>query len=997
VELSGTITATELAEIFQLLTTTRKEGTLTVSDGGRKKAIYFSRNGVTLLFEKNKRTRSLGQLLVDYGRLDEVQLRLALARQRDSGKRLGEVVCEMGLVTEADIEELVRSQIEEEIFELLSWRGGTFQFRDEPPPEAPAEAEHSYTSLLFDPNSLLVEAARRMDEWERIGELVRTGREVFRRVEGVQAEVEPELRLPAERVVPLVDGARTAEDILREAQLPKFMVYSVLYRLQEAGALELATPEELSAQAASAIETGDPQRAVALLESAVARAPDNLEFLRNLAKAYDLSADREKAEALYARVVRGYLTQNNTAEAVAILTRMRELAPETPKVLALEVLADLALGDNREAVSKCLSLVHAAEREGQYVEAREVIDRVLAQVPDHAQLREAVADLLARMGDQEGAIREYEEVARLYVSRGRGYYARGVYQRILEIDPQHVEARALVETLGPQLRGARRLRLLAAVAALTLLAILGGWWVKHRLGPGATPGNGTGGRGGTPTGGARGGTSSAGSAGAAVARARALELEGQAKQLAAAGKVSRAIESYERAASLVPAEELATAYRQEAGRLRKLLEQARTQFTHGQELEQAGKYEEARQQYLSLCANYTFAVAEFALALPVLVSSLPQGAQVLVDGTPAGTTPTVLHLPPFKQFTLALLAANHDPWQKALTSDTVGAVVQVLARKAYWSEPFASGVVAGATSAEDRLFVEGGDGVLRALRAEDGGELWQAAHKVQMASSLLVAGEVLVLAGQDGAVVGLAATDGTERWRFQAGDAVKGALAYDDGLGTVFFGALDKNLYGLEARTGVERWRFATGGNVEASPTLTDGLLVCGSLDGSLYALEPGTGRLRWRADAGGPVAARAVRAGGLISFLNLRGEVVGCTLATGEARWRYKLPGPPVTALGLAGGVLCLGTGPRSLVGLDPAAGTVVWQRDVAERVVALEAAGDHLWVGGADGALLCLEGKTGEPVWQAQLEPTAELSLWVAGEKVWAGTAKRLWCFPR
>jgi len=139
------------------------------------------------------------------------------------------------------------------------------------------------------------------------------------------------------------------------------------------------------------------------------------------------------------------------------------------------------------------------------------------------------------------------------------------------------------------------------------------------------------------------------------------------------------------------------------------------------------------------------------------------------------------------------------------------------------------------------------------------------------------------------------------------------------------------------------------------------------------------------------------VAAGGFVSCLNLRGEVVGLTLAGGESRWRYKLPGPPATALGLAADVVCLATGPRSLVGLDPTQGTVVWQGDVTERIVALEATGDQLWVGGADGALLCLEGKTGEPVWQAQLEPTTELALWVDGEKVWAGTARRLWCFPR
>ena len=295
VELSGTITATELAEIFQLLTTSRREGTLTVSDGTRKKSIYFSRDGVTLLFEKDKRARSLGELLVDYGRISEEQLQEALEQHRSTGKRLGEVVQEMGLVGAQGIEDLIRTQIEEEIFDLLSWRGGTFQFRDEAPPEFLTDTEHTYTSLLFDPNSLLMEAARRMDEWEHIGEFIRTGQEVFRRVEGVEPQVEDDLAHASTRVLPLVDGLRPASELLRDARIPKFEVYSVLYRLHETGVLELVPPEELSRLAVEAMDAGEVGRGLSLLESAVAQEPTNLEYIKNLGKAQDVAAGRERA------------------------------------------------------------------------------------------------------------------------------------------------------------------------------------------------------------------------------------------------------------------------------------------------------------------------------------------------------------------------------------------------------------------------------------------------------------------------------------------------------------------------------------------------------------------------------------------------------------------------------------------------------------------------------------------------------------------------------
>jgi len=1000
VELSGTITATELAEIFQLLTTSRKEGTLTVSDGTRKKSIYFSRDGVTLLFDRGKGARSLGQLLVDYGRITEEQLQTALEEQQATGKRLGEVVRETGLVSDEEIEDLVRTQIEEEIFDLLSWRGGTFQFRDEPAPEFLADTEHTYTSLLFDPNSLLVEAARRMDEWERIGEFIRTGEEVFRRREGVEPPVEDDLAHASTRVLPLVDGLRPASELLRVARLPKFEVYSVIYRLYEMGVLELVPPEELSRLAVEAMDAGEVSKGLSLLESAVAQEPTNVAYAKNLGKAHDVAGNRERALELYGLVVRQYLDRGSPGEAEPVLKRMCELAPDSSAVLALEVLAALALGDSSEAVHKCLALLRAAERERSYVEARGVVESVLEAVPDHADLREAVADVLARMGDRRAAVQEYEQVARLQLSRGRGQRALSVYQRILKLDPLNEEARRQVTALGPELGFRRRKTLLALALGVVLVAVVvGGWLVLRPRAPGVT-GGGSGSGPVAPAGpGATGPPAPVIEPGETPEQraARARELAEGAKRLVSEGRLPQALRQWEEAAGLMPDKAAHAEYRRQAETVGRLLEKARTQLNRAQKLEQQGNYEAARKEYLSLCARHDFAVTEFGVTLPIPVTTVPSGAQVLVDGEPRDTTPTVLHLPPFKQFTLALQLPNHGAWSQALSSDTVSAVSVTLPRTPSWSWKSASGLTAGPGAGKGQVFVVSQGGMVRALDAEDGSERWQVRVAGVVAVPPEPAGDVVVLADRSGTLRGLDSATGEERWLFRAGDAVKGVLRYEEALGLIFFGALDKAIYGLEAATGKERWRFATSGNVEASPVLVQGTLLCGSLDGGLYALEAETGRLLWCCDAGGPVATAAVVTEGLVSFANLRDEVVACSLEGGKVLWKYRSPTALATRVHPAAAVVCFATQGGELVGLDSARGTVLWKVKGPERVTSLASAGGRLWVGGPDGSLRCVDGKTGDLLWQAQLDGAVDLPIWVGERRLYVATSKGLWCFLR
>src|SRR5205085_2043478 len=77
--------------------------------------------------------------------------------------RLGEILVSLGAITPRELERQVRFQIEEVVFEMMSWREGYFSFTEGPLSDVPTDA-----MVRIPTEALLMEGARRIDEWSRI-------------------------------------------------------------------------------------------------------------------------------------------------------------------------------------------------------------------------------------------------------------------------------------------------------------------------------------------------------------------------------------------------------------------------------------------------------------------------------------------------------------------------------------------------------------------------------------------------------------------------------------------------------------------------------------------------------------------------------------------------------------------------------------------------------------------------------------------------------------
>jgi hypothetical protein len=239
VTIEGPLRELDIHDVFQLLDLGRKTGMLRITSSLRQNAgtVHFEEGKVTgAVIESNP--HPLGRLLVRSARVSEAEITRARALQdAHPGKRLGERLIEMGVLTRRELDRQVRAQVEEVVFELMSWSEGYFSFEEGVRGQSPAEAE-----FRIAPESLLMEAARRIDEWSRFETRIPHLGVVARLVPDAEADGVLDL-LPAEwEVLAAVDGHRDVRTIAAELGKSDFEVARTLFGLTSAGLVAVQEP-----------------------------------------------------------------------------------------------------------------------------------------------------------------------------------------------------------------------------------------------------------------------------------------------------------------------------------------------------------------------------------------------------------------------------------------------------------------------------------------------------------------------------------------------------------------------------------------------------------------------------------------------------------------------------------------------------------------------------------------------------------------------------------
>jgi len=170
VSLAGRFEEVELAELLHFLALNNRTGkiSLTRHDGH---GLIVVRLGRIVYAASSSVRETFGNILVCRGLVPAETVATALDRQHAAGddRKLGHILVEMGSLTEAQLQDVIKQQTGVVVQELCRWRSGYFRFEVAPVAskgEIGVDAEDLVVADGVPTDQILLEAMTRLDEEE---------------------------------------------------------------------------------------------------------------------------------------------------------------------------------------------------------------------------------------------------------------------------------------------------------------------------------------------------------------------------------------------------------------------------------------------------------------------------------------------------------------------------------------------------------------------------------------------------------------------------------------------------------------------------------------------------------------------------------------------------------------------------------------------------------------------------------------------------------------
>lgn len=238
--LSGDLKTVSLADLLQLISTSGKTGMLSVfrpkgsvSGDIQKKEIYFLAGNIIYATSLGSEDELLGKLILRKRKIYKADLDKAISLQKNSPKRLGAVLFEMGLLSKEEVVGCLEYQIKEIIYNLFGWRSGEFIFLEGKLP--PTDQITTQVNTM----NMVMEGTRRIDEWNQI--------QKFLPGDDVALKVVPNANIKSSKVnvnlddlqtLVLINGERTIPEILELSSIGEFLTSKAIYDLLTLGLVE---------------------------------------------------------------------------------------------------------------------------------------------------------------------------------------------------------------------------------------------------------------------------------------------------------------------------------------------------------------------------------------------------------------------------------------------------------------------------------------------------------------------------------------------------------------------------------------------------------------------------------------------------------------------------------------------------------------------------------------------------------------------------------------
>jgi len=393
----GDLSTIGLGEVFQMISMSQKEGTLIVQDSESRKCVFFGATGVQLLSSGKRKGLKIGDMLLRAGNVTEAQLEGALENGRIQRKMVGEVLVESGVVTQEEIQRIIREQIEEEIYDLFLWKKANFEFVEGPAADELKDPDAQVTKLSFDVNGLLLEAVRRSDEWVIINQTIPSIDSIFTFVSDSDRHEEDKISQDiAKRVYRLVDGRLPISEIVENTGVSKFEACKVLVDLYNRGRVRLLTVPETMDLAVKRMAEGNRERGMRMYLAAAAQAPEDAKVISQVAKFLEGEGLGKEASNYHVKAGRIFLEQGDLDRAMDHMQRASAANPDDPGIQMGMFEVHAAAGNLEEGKRIAKVLVAQALMAPDLPRARALCDRLLKADPNDLEFRVYRAKALHR-------------------------------------------------------------------------------------------------------------------------------------------------------------------------------------------------------------------------------------------------------------------------------------------------------------------------------------------------------------------------------------------------------------------------------------------------------------------------------------------------------------------------------------------------------------------------------------------------------------------------
>jgi tetratricopeptide (TPR) repeat protein len=342
VTIQSSIKELGLFDLFQLLHINKKTGRLIVTDGpdGKEAQIIFQGGDTCFAVIHDRVPKTVAALLAEWGVIDEG----SVARVENALPKYPTLVdCLEGehIAARGHLESFLANCIRDSVYEIFKWDRGECRFIEE-------EIDQRRDIVIpLNTENLILEGARRIDEWSNISGKVPSRHSIFKLSAVGQEGQRLNLKPREWEILSLIDGKRSVKEVNDAVGGDLFSTSKLIYGLVVMGVIELVNAETAAAPGSAGAEgrledflrSGREHYGRLNLEGAAAQ----------FEKAAQIDPECFEALRMLGEI---YYKMDKLSESLIYLTKARALRPENQKAMFIMGYLHARLGDVAKAIGQ---------------------------------------------------------------------------------------------------------------------------------------------------------------------------------------------------------------------------------------------------------------------------------------------------------------------------------------------------------------------------------------------------------------------------------------------------------------------------------------------------------------------------------------------------------------------------------------------------------------------------------------------------------------------